>query len=326
MSNSKKINMREIAKLANVSTATISRALHNPEKVHPDTLQKILQIVEDFNYSSVQTSPSSSNIIAFFLCNTDTPYHLKVLHNLTDYAAEKGYFVVTCSTNDNPVIEQELFHYFSKIHCAGIVLTGLTTSQTINADVPVVLLDSNDSIHGNFLNICSDNKAAIELLVDYLIKLNHQKIGFISGNAINSGSQDRKTLFVDYMKSCGLELPENYVYHGHFNIRSGLEAFDYFYSLPNMPTAIIAANDEMAKGFIIRANSLGVKIPTDISICGIDALINDTFSPQITSIRQDTEAAAREIFNFILQGNTTSVQKRILLPVTFASGNTCYSL
>ncbi|WP_173005613.1 LacI family DNA-binding transcriptional regulator [Faecalicatena contorta] len=321
----RKVNIKEVAEAANVSTATVSRVLNTPEKVRPETLEKVMQTIDEMNYTPRLAAPSSSNVIAF-ISDIDNLFYNEVIKRLTDFAAEEGFSLMVCNTNSNSQIEHSMFEYFKKMDCAGIVLTGLTLIKDVTADVPVILLDSTSSIEGDYFNITSDNENAVEILVDYLVKLNHKKIGFISGGDANSSGMERERLFISYMRSLDLDIPDNYIYPGNFNVKSGFSAFDYFYSLPDMPTAIISANDEMAKGFIIRAGTLGIKIPADISICGIDAITDDIFLPQITSIHQDAEGLAKEILNYIKNSPKSTFPRSLTLPVTFSPGNTCYRL
>ncbi|GAB2044099.1 HTH-type transcriptional repressor PurR [Agathobaculum sp. TL06] len=324
MEKKNKINMRLIAQSLGISAATVSRALHNPEKVKPETLKKVLNAVDELNYVPKQLPPSSANLIAYVISNINNQFYNEILRKLTDFAVAENYFVLACNTNGDPIIENNMFDYFQKIGCAGIVLTGLTRLKNIYTDIPTVLLSSPDTTEGNFYSVHADSDAAMKILIDYLMKLNHRKIGFISGDAQSLASKERSSAFIRYMRSLDLNLPESYIYSGGFDINSGLAAFDYFYSIPDMPTAIISANDDMAKGFIIRANSLGIKIPNDISICGIDAMDGDIFSPRITSVHQSINEIARKTFSIIRDGNEGTHQKHSVFPVVFSPGNTCY--
>lgn len=322
-----KVNIKVVAQAANVSTATVSRVMNTPEKVSPKTRDRVLHIIEQMKYTPKTALPSNSNIIAF-INDIENPFYNDVIRRLTDYAAKEHYYLISCNTNSNLEIENTMFEYFKKIECAGIILTGLTLLKNLHADIPVILLDSThlSDTDNHFFNITSDNQCAVQILVDYLVKLNHKKIGFISGGEANSCGKEREHIFISYMKKIGLDVPHDYIFSGNFNIKSGYAAFDYFYSLSNTPTAIIAANDEMAKGFIIRAGNMGVNVPKDISVCGIDAITDDIFLPQITSIHQDADATAREILDYIQNNDKKAFPRQLILPVTFSPGNTCYKL
>lgn len=323
--NKKNINIREIAKLANVSSATVSRVLNMSENVRPETRERILEIINEYDYTPHQSISSyTSNGIAFFIGNLTNGFYSSVLKRFIEHAKQHNKYVIACPTNSDPFLEASLYEYCKTMKYSGIVLDGFTTLKQISSSIPTVILDGNDSIQGNYFNISSDNQAGIRRLVDYLYQLNHHKIGFISGGNAYSAGPLRKKIFLDYTASLKLPIPEHYIFAGDFTINSGIRAFDYFYSLPDMPTAIISANDEMARGFIIRANTLGVKIPEEISICGIDATDDVSFLPKITSMRQDVDSIAEAAFSYIQNYDTFLNDKEKIFPISFSLGDTCY--
>lgn len=323
---SKNVNIRDIAKLAGVSVATVSRALNNPDKVAEETKEKINSIIKETNYKPRPSSSRSSNIIVFFIGNIENLFYNLVLSNLTDIASKAGYMVMSCITNEDPEIEKQQYNYWKSVGCAGIVLTGFAKNRIFDANVPTVVLDCGDDSVGKYCRVTSDNNSIIDMLVNYLILLNHKKIGFITGGDTSTTGNVRLNLFLSHMQQHGLEVPLSYIYSGDFTIQSGLASFDYFSSLSDMPTAIIAANDEMAKGFIIKANSLGIKVPEDISICGVDAIDGDIFTPKITSVKQNIAAITQEVFSLINEPNDENEVVTRTVPVEFSAGQTCYKI
>lgn len=316
------VNIKEVAHKAHVSPSTVSRVVNAPDKVRAATRDRVLEIIDQMNYIPKTAVPSNSDIIVY-MSDFRMPFPTEVLRFFTTYAEEKGYHVLAFDISSSKKSESTMFEYFKKSGFAGIVLTGLTGLKSISADIPVVLLDTAFPLEGNVFSISSDNETTVRRLIDHLFRLNHKKIGFISGGDSPIG-EERTQVFFSYMKQLGLTT--DYIYHGDFSLQSGLAAFDYFYSLPEIPTAIIASNDQMAKGFIIRANNMGINVPQDISVCGIDALENDYFVPRITSIHQDAESMAKISLDYIINNKVKKFPPSKLLPVTFSPGNTCYKL
>lgn len=323
------MTIREIAKETGVSIATVSRALNNPEKVRPKTLKKVLEAAKEGGYEADipygAFGMPSDKVITCITGEMDTPFLKAIIVSLSKTAAQHGYFVSVHITLED-AYEQQIFNTYSKSGCAGIVLDGYSRIKDIDSDVPVCLIDDTTRVAGNFHCVTSDNEAAVKLLLDHLLKLGHTKIGFISGKAGTAAGNTRTAIFKAQMKERSLDLPESFIFEGDYLLQSGVAAFDYFYSLPDMPTAIIASNDEMAKGFIIRAHSLGVRVPEDISICGVDALPGDIFLPKITSVAQNTELIGEEIFKYIAEGCKEKGITKKVIPVLFSPGDTTYKL
>lgn len=322
-SGTSSVNIKEVAKLAKVSTATVSRVINSPDIVKASTRDKVMAVIEKMNYVPKTAIPANSNLIAYMNDFTN-PFFNAVFRHLTEIASKENYYTVGCNMTLTPEAESTMFEYFNKMGYAGIVLTVFTRIKSAAADIPVVLLDSAAATGEHSCNITSDNQSAIQTLIDYLLRLNHKKIGFISGDLNTFSGKERSRTFHSYMTELGLS--DEYIFPGDFTLKSGFAAFDHFYSLSDIPTAVIAANDEMAKGFIIRANNMGVNIPQDISVCGIDAMEDDYFRPKITSIHQDAEATAKAILEFIKDNRKKSFPENLTLPVTFSPGNTCYKL
>ncbi|HIV17506.1 MAG TPA: LacI family DNA-binding transcriptional regulator [Candidatus Alectryocaccobium stercorigallinarum] len=323
-----KMTLRDIAKEARVSAATVSRAINTPEKVRPVTLKRIADAARkagyDIDVSSAASGLPRNKTIACITKEIKMPFMVSALSALSKIASDNGFYA-SIHVTFNEENEKALYDMYSNSNCAGIVLSGDSYIRHINAKVPVCVLDETSRISGNFFNVSSDNNKAIRLLLDHLTKLGHTKIGFISGDPMTSSGSVRQKIFIEQMAERGLPLPEEFIYTGDYMLKSGISAFNYFYSLSDMPTAIIAANDEMAKGFIVRAHSLGVKIPDDISICGIDTIYDDLFLPKITSVVQNTKMIAETAFNFIKDGNGSANKKKII-PVVFSPGDTTYKL
>lgn len=317
------VNIKEVAQKAKVSTATVSRVINTPDKVKVSTRNKVLEVIEQMNYIPRTTIPSSANLIAY-MNDFSNPFYNAVFRHLTEMASKDGYYTVGCNMNSDVDFESNMLEYFNKMGYAGVVLTVFTQLKSAAVDIPVILMDSTPEFGKHSYHITSDNQAAIKMLIDYLVRLNHKKIGFISGGSDTLSGKERNHTFHTYMTEIGL--PDKYVFSGDFTLKTGAAAFDYFYSLANIPTAVIAANDEMAKGFIIRASNMGVSVPQDISVCGIDALEEDYFRPKITSVHQDAEHAARAILDYIKNNKKKEFPKETILPVTFSPGNTCYKL
>ena len=329
------LNMRDIAKLAGVSIATVSRTLNNPESTSASTRQKILEVIRKYDYVPAQEAKNlfsgSSNSIALFVLDMANPFYINLIKQLNRIAFENNYTLLICDTGDNYEREAKYYEYCRSIRVSGIIYTAGSSRDTVshiksNVPTPLVVMDRSSFKDQACYMVQSDHAKGMQLLIDYLYKLNHRKIGFITGTPNVISSQQRLNDFKENMERYNLEIPKQNILLGSFSVQCGLSAFDYFYSLSDAPTAIITADDQIARGFIMRANSLGVSIPDEFSICGMDGVDNDFFYPPITSIKQDAEKIAETAFNFIVNHKKVPPPQEKLIDVSISIGQTCHKI
>jgi LacI family repressor for deo operon, udp, cdd, tsx, nupC, and nupG len=332
-----KLGIREIAKLAGVSTATVSRVINSPKLTSPETRAKVLDIINKYDYIPNQLArdfiSGTSKSIGFMVLDLRLPFYISVIQHLNHLALENGYTLLICDTGTSFEIEKKYFQYCKSIRAAGVIFTagrsegweqeiGICSESANDFDMPIVLLDRKISNNQNCYIVGSNDFQGITLLFDYLYNLGHRKIGFIRGPVFMSSANARYNSYLSNMAKHHLPHKPSYVYIGNFSEPSGMDAFDYFNLLDDPPTAIIAANDAMARGFILKAFSYNVEIPGKYSICGMDGIDESSFFPPLTTVRQNTRALAETMFNFIVHKDSIKPQQAIL-DVEFSQGRTC---
>lgn len=334
MNKSKRFfNIRDIAQLAGVSTATVSRVMNSPNSTSERSREKVLKVIDEYGYIPNKTAANlfsgTSNTIALFVLDISNPFYISLMKHLNRIAFENNYNLIICETEDSIEKEKNYYDYCKSIRTCGIIYTAGSTRRHFKLDaknsIPLVLTDRRDFEDKPCFCVKSNNDHALQLLVDYLYNLNHRKIGFIGGPLSVLSVKERYESFLSHMEAHCLKVPDAYVQFGTFEEKTGVELFDYFYSLPDAPTAIIAASDQLARGFIMRANALGVSIPNEFSVCGIDA-VDTSFYPKLTSIRQNTELLAQTAFDFLKNWEESPEPRTTVIDVSFSIGNTCKKL
>lgn len=326
--------IREIAKIAGVSIATVSRVINSPEKTSKEMHDKVTSIIKQYNYVPNETAKNlysgTSNAIAIFVYDMGNPFYFSIIKELNRIAFENNYTLLICDAEDNFEREIKYYHYCKSIRVAGIIYTEGTNREIFNDNdndkTPIVMLDRKSIKKENCYVVKSDHRHGIQLLADYLYKLNHRKVGFIMAQPFMTSVEERLDSFLACMKHYGIDVPSNYIYKGNFSHSCGVEAFDYYYSLSDMPTAVIASNDQIAQGFIMRANSLGVSVPGDISVCGVDAIEDQYFYPRITSYKQDTKLLAQTMFQILLNHKSMQFPPETILDVSISLGQSCHKI
>jgi len=327
----KKITIRDVARMCDVSTATVSRVVNNPEKVSPELRKRVQRAIEDSgfipNQIAKQLSSKTSSSIAIFVYDITNPFFTRLIEELNRLAFDLGYSLLICDTENNKERELRYVEYVQSIQVAGLILTegsfeGAITE--VSDHVPIVAVDRARRPNDSYPLITSDNMDGAHKMVEYLINLNHRKIGFVGGPADMKTAADRKRGYLHAMKKHDLEVPDGYLFLGDFRSDSGVKAIEHYLSLEDPPTAIFCANDLMAQGVLARALSLGLAIPDDLSVAGFDGVLDTVFYRRLTTVRQSIEGLAKTTMEQMLN----LIEKRpykeeSVIGVDLIPGETC---
>lgn len=321
--------IREIAELAGVSTATVSRVLNTPEKTSEAVQDKVMHLVEKYNYVPNQMVKNifskTSTTIAVFVYDMNNPFFTSIIFALNRYAFAQGYHLIICDTENNPEREAEYLRYCQSTRVNSLILTEGASSKIceLAANSTWITLLDRTFKDKDYPTVTSDSKLGIRTSIDYLENLNHSKIAFIAGPQQTQTGIHRLNAFTEYMKERKLPIPPEYIFRGDFSVKTGYNALEYFLSLKEKPTAIICSNDEIAKGVVFRANALGVIIPDNLSIIGFDGTSGDYFYPKLTTVSQDIEEIARLLMHEATEGKLNNSTTKHIVPVKLVIGDTC---
>lgn len=321
-------NIRDIARLAGVSVATVSRALAKPGVVRPATIEKVKQAIAALDYSPNLVASSlrrqrSDNIIVV-VPNIHNPFYSGVVQGIENIAHDNGYKILLGETQNN---QERLDRYTAMLTSKGadgLILLGsrlptiVQESLAEDREPPIPLVLACERFDGlSSPSVEIDNIAASRLATEHLIDLGHKRIATISGPKDNPLSGDRLQGYRDALKTAHIRFERNLVVEGDFSIRSGYIAMTRLLARDVRPTAIFCANDEMAIGAQKAAREAGLKMPGDLAIIGFDDIrFAEYAEPPLTTIAQPTveigEAAMRLMIS-VLDG-TAAQGERIVLP------------
>ncbi|MGI6152264.1 MAG: LacI family DNA-binding transcriptional regulator, partial [Christensenellaceae bacterium] len=256
--NKKYLNMKDVAELAGVSTATVSRVLNSPSLTSEEIRKKVMDVIDKYGYVPSQSArklfSDAANSIVLFIFDMTIPFYTYLIRDLNKLAFEKNYTLTICEIGDDYDAELKYYKYCKSIRASGIIYTTGSTRKSFgfdansNSPIPIVLLDREPFEDRACFEVRSDNRKGMSLLVDYLHKLGHRNIGFITGPMTFYSSTERFNGFMSAMDKLGLDIPKEHVVYGDFSTASGIKAFDYFYSMAEAPTAIVCSNDQIARG------------------------------------------------------------------------------
>ncbi|WP_026694152.1 LacI family DNA-binding transcriptional regulator [Peribacillus kribbensis] len=305
------VRIADVAKLANVSTATVSRVISNAGTVKKETAEKVLEAIKKLNYQpnmlARQLRRSETKTILVVVPDITNTFFSVVLRGIESVAIENGYQVLLGDARNDVESETSFLTILGQKKADGLILLTARTDQKIledlSQDFPVVL--ACEYYEGSKLPTVSiDNVSSARKATEYLISLNHKRIGHISGPLNIVVGRDRYRGFHQAMAQHGLSVDPSLIQEGEFSFESGFNLMMKFLSLENPPTALFAGNDEMAMGAIKAAKSKGLRVPEDLSVVGFDDIqFASIFEPALTTVAQPTfdmgQKAMRLLLNLI---------------------------
>lgn len=290
------ITIKDIAKIANVSHTTVSRALNNSPYINEETKVKIKALAKELNYVPNYNAKSlvllKSYVIGVFFSSisegtSDTFFH-EIIKGITK-VIDKEYNLVIRGI-DNYEYSQQI----DKKNFDGIIVVSQSKSDDefisaiIEKNIPIVVINRPIETEG-IVNIMSNDTKGTYDAVDYFIKNNHKKIALIEGNKEYESSLYRKKGYIKALKDNNIELNEEYIISGKYNLKSGYENMKKLINLENRPTAVFCSNDDIAVGAMKAVFELGLNVPSDISIIGFDdSNFCNYVTPPLTSVRKDS--------------------------------------
>ena len=305
-SNVKKGNtIRDIAKEAGVSISTVSRVINNPEITSMEMQRKVIPVIEKYGYVpnllAKNLYSQRSNTIAIFVYDMMNPFFLSVIKSLNRIALLNQFNLIICDTENEKDQELAYFEYCKAIRCNGIVLTeGVNyidslIAESSNMDLRIVSLDRkvNDAVP----TITSKNISGAITAVGYVLGLGHKKRAFDGLLTEMISVKERHDGYKEALQEADIMYEPSFTYKSDaLGTEDGARMFDEYFDKTNKPTAILCANDQIAKGFAFRAYEKGISIPEDCSIIGFDGVRTHDTWPKLTTMRQNIDLISEALF------------------------------
>lgn len=321
-------NIREIAKIAGVSTATVSRVINTPEKTSPEVRAHVRKIIEEYSYVPNQAARNvfskTSNSIALFIYDMENPFFVSLIKTVNNLCFKKRLTLLICVTEDDADREKEYLKYCISNRCAGIILTegcNYKIFEPYKDKIPLVFLDRCS--HGQYSSVYSNNTESVSKVVDYLYNLNHRRIGFIGCEKKFDSVKTRQKGYLQGLSNHSLTIQNDYIYESNLDLSlsAGKDALNYFLSLAHPPTAVICCADIVALGVLNEAAAQNIKVPGELSVVGFDNVLDKLHFPLITTVRQDMDTIAAALIEMLLAPSPEPVDK--VIETVFVPGSTC---
>jgi LacI family transcriptional regulator len=278
----KKITIKDVARKANVSHTTVSRALNDKSRIKSETKEKILSIAKELNYrpdfiarSLVMRRTKTLGLVITTIAN---PFYTELSQGIETTAISLGYNIILCSTNYDLSAEKKYIDMLQSKGVDGIIFTSAHMGdpniiKLAEEGFPTVLVNRrtyHPTVRNKVDYVGVDNIRGGFLAVEHLIKLGHRRIGMIGGSSESSVGFERLEGGKKALATFGLEAMGDYFLEGDFLKGSGYRGGKKFLEMDEPPTAIFATNDYMALGTYQAVMEEGIKVPEEIALIGFN--------------------------------------------------------
>ena len=324
------MNIAEIARRANVSTATVSRTLNQSGPVKATTARKVWRAVTALNYypnSHARTLVSGrSRLIGLIVSDITNPFFPELVRAFEDLAAQKQYDLLLTSTNyDTSRMTTCLRRMLErKVDGVAMMTSEMDTSlirELSKRNLPIVFMDVGQ-MGPRMSHVSIDYGNGIRQAVDHVASLGHRNIGFITGPLDLHSARTRRQAFVDGMRDHKITLERRLVREGTHTADGGEKAMKELLKLAKIPSAVVCSNDWTAIGALHAIHEAGLSVPHDISLVGFDDIpLTSYTTPTLTTVRmsaRDVGATAfQALFSLIgeqhVEGDVYQVPTRLVV-------------
>ena len=298
-----RVRIEDVAAEAGVSMKTVSRVLNEEPNVSEQTRERVREVVERLQYrphpSARVLAGRKSYLVAMLYDNPSSNYLMEVEQGVLDACQAQHYNLMLAPlVYDAKDIVSKVESLVLQSRLDGVVLTPPITDDAAllarldELDIPWASISPTE--RNRRIGVVVDEPSAVAEMIDHLASLGHVRIAHIKGHPAHGASKWRLAGYREGMQRAGLELDEALIIDGEFSYDSGLEATNSLLDMRDPPTAIFAANDDMAAGAIGAVCERGLSVPGDISVCGFDDTpIARHIYPSLTTVRQPTREMGR---------------------------------
>ena len=296
--------IQDVARLADVSTATVSRALATPERVSPEARSRVFEAIAKVGYvpnPAARTLRSQkTRMVLVVLPNLDNIFFSRILRGIEEALFEAGYGMIIGDLDGSPDKEARFADFTAAGQVDGALLLnghlfaeGRGGSARAKTNVPLVALC--EAIPGAAIpQIEVDNRAAARRMTTYLVSLGHRRIAYVCGPARNVLERERFKGYRDGLREADIAHDPLLVRPGDYTLDSGARAGREIIGLAERPSAVFCSNDEMAIGLIRSLSSAGIRVPHDMSVAGFDDIeFAAMIEPALTTVHQPRRELGR---------------------------------
>lgn len=307
-----KVTIYTIAKEAGVSPATVSRVLTGSASVRSEKREKIQELIDKYHFIpnalAKGLTDTTRHTIGIIAADVQNPYYAAMFSGCEKAANKRGYTVMVFDSQGDTKKEESRLQILCQHRVDAIIQMGGSVDDLVtNPDyaaivsriterLPVVVTGKLDGT--SCFRISINESKAVELLMEHLLSLGHQKIALVGGRLDVTSTYEKYQRYIEILNKNRIEFHPEYIIGGGYSYEDGYKGIKKILSLPNLPTAVIAINDMAAAGIIRGTMESGLRIPDDISIASYDnTYIARCLLPSLTSIDYNYEKYGELLIN-----------------------------
>jgi DNA-binding LacI/PurR family transcriptional regulator len=303
------MDIREIARRAKVSTATVSRTINRVPTVDPQLARRVWKIVDELGYypntQARALVSGRSRILGLIVSEITNPFFPEIVQSFEDISVQHNYEILLTSTVHDPKRMELAVRRMIERRVDGVAILTFGMEDSLIAGlrfrkVPLVFVDVGPPVPG-VGNIRVHYQHGIRQAVQHLAALRHVRIAFVSGPSHLRSALARKAAFEESMREIGLEVAPELMVVGDHTMEGGMQALVELARLSKRPTAIVCSNDMSAIGVMRQAYDYGITVPQDLSVVGFDDIrLAQFMSPPLTTVQMSQTELARLAFRALM--------------------------
>lgn len=305
----KSVTIRQVAELAGVSVATVSRALAGSDLVSSELSERVNNAVRTLNYKPNLIARSfrtqKTRIVGLVISDIENPFFTSVVRGIEKVLRDAGYSLLLTDSNEDEKIEWEHLMNLRAEGVAGVILTPSAKDskkyeEYIESGMTLVAIDR---VPRNLKadRVTVNNIDGVYTAVNHLMEQGHKKIGFITGLPNISTAYERQMGYERAMKAYGLTIQPDWIQQGNFRRDGGFQAMMNILKLKDRPTAVISGNNLMTLGALAAIYDCKIKVPTEMAVVGYDDMVwADALNPPLSVIAQPTLELGRVAAQLLL--------------------------
>lgn len=322
------MSIKEIARIAGVSTATVSRVLNNSDKVKERTAKKVLKVAEDLNYRldhvarRMRVKKTESLVIGLIITDIGNPFFSNVAKGVENVAFKNNHILMISNTNESPEKEKYILNSMLSEKVSGVIIVpssgnNIFLEKLVVDGFPMVMVDRRLK-NLNIDSVSINNEKGGLLATQRLINNGHKRIGIICGIKGLSNSEERFEGYKRALDKAGIAIDKDLITYGNYVESGGREAMEKLLSLSDPPTAVFSTNNLMTLGCIKELYSRKISIPDEIALIGFDdSTWAEALIPPLTTVKQpgyELGTNAAELLIKKLNNGNSSIMNIVLNP------------